>query len=92
VPVFEDAGVHAPFNLSYRARRTFGRVARLEQKHPIEKVARLMGHSDPRTTVQYLGLNEDDDRAVIDSTRDSYGTPLTATAEQRKGGRIGHAG
>jgi integrase len=91
-PVFEDANVHAPFNLNYRARRTFGRVARLEQNHPIEKVARLMGHTDSRTTVQYLGLTEDDDRAVIDSTRDSYGTQLAAPAEERQGGRIGHAG
>jgi integrase len=91
-PVFEDAKVHAPFNLNYRARRTFGRVARLEQNHPIEKVARLMGHSDPRTTVVYLGLTEDDDRAVIDSTRESYGAQLGAPAVQRKGGRIRHAG
>jgi len=92
VPVFDAAGLHASFNLSYRARRTFGRVARLEQGHPIEKVARLMGHSDPRTTTQYLGLNEDDDRQVIDSTRESYGLPITAHVSESKGGRIGHAG
>lgn len=91
-PVFDDAGVHAPFNLCYRARRTFGRVARIEQGHAIEKVARLMGHSDPRTTVAYLGLTDDDDREVMDSTRNSYGSPRAVCAEERKGGRNGHAG
>lgn len=92
IPVFDAARVHAPFNLSYRARRAFGRVARLEQGQPIEKVARLMGHSDPRTTTVYLGLSEDDDRAVMDSLRDSFGSPVAPHAESSKGGRIGHAG
>lgn len=91
-PVMDETRLHARFNLNYRLRRTFGRVNHLEQGHTLSKVARLMGHSDPRTTTAYLGLSDDDDREVIESTRDSYGTPVTMRHKTRKGGRMGHAG
>ena len=91
-PVLDAAQVHDRFNLSYQLRRTFGRAAHLEQGHPLPKVARLMGHSDPRTTTVYLGLSDDDDREVMDTLRDSFGVPLAPITETRKGGRIGHAG
>ena len=91
-PVLEAAGVHTRFNLSYQLRRTFGRVAHLEQGHSLPKVARLMGHSDPRTTTMYLGLSDDDDREVMDTLRDSFGSSVTSRAKVRKGGRMGHAG
>jgi integrase len=91
-PVLDEARVHDPFNLSYQLRRTFVRVAHLEQGHPLTKVARLVGHSDPRTTAVYAALSDDDDRGVMDSLRDSFGTPIARPAETSKGGRIGHAG
>ena len=91
-PILDLAGVHTRFNLSYQLRRTFGRAAVLEKRQHREKVARLMGHSDPRTTVEYLGLNDDDDREVMDTLGDSFGSPDPPPAETREGGRIGHAG
>lgn len=86
-PVLDAAGVHERFNLSYQLRRTFVRVAHLELGHPLTKVARLVGHSDPRTTALYAGLSDDDDREVIDSLKDSFGSPRVGT---RPGGRKGH--
>jgi integrase len=91
-PVLDSACVHTRFNLSYQLRRTFGRVAHLEQGHSLPRVARLMGHADQRTTAGYLGLTDDDDREVMDTLRESFGSPLAPLAERRKGGRIGHAG
>ena len=91
-PVLDEAGVHERFNLSYQLRRTFVRVAHLEQGHPLTKVARLVGHSDPRTTAVYAALSDDDDRGVMDTLRDSFGPPIAQPAETSKGGRIGHAG
>lgn len=91
-PVFDAAAVRKPFNLNYALRRTFVRVNLIEKGHHVEKVARLSGHSDPRTTVGYSALNDDEDREVMDSTRDSYGCSIAASSETSEGGRIGHAG
>lgn len=91
-PVFERAGIPVDGNLSYAFRRTWGRVARLEQGNELEKVSRLLGHSDTRTTLRYLALDDADDRRVMDSTSDSFGRPLAAArAPGRTGGEIGHA-
>ncbi len=65
IPAFTDARVKRPDNLNHMLRRTYGR--RLwDLGVPLERIALVMGHEDTRTTIRYLGLNEDDARAAMD--------------------------
>jgi integrase len=59
VPAFQGAGVKKPDNLNHALRRTFGRSL-WDEGVPIEKIAYLMGHEDTRTTIRYLGLDQED--------------------------------
>jgi integrase len=64
VPALTAAGVKRPDNLNHMLRRTFGRML-WDQGVPIEKIAYLMGHEDTRTTIRYLGLDQEDARASM---------------------------
>jgi integrase len=64
VPVFVSAGVKRPDNLNHALRRTFGRSL-WDNGVPIEKIAYLMGHEDTRTTIRYLGLDQEDARSAM---------------------------
>jgi integrase len=84
IPAFVTAGARKKWNLNHALRRTWGRAAVIELGIPLEKASRLMGHSDTRTTLGYLALNDDDDREVMDSLRDAFGS--IAIARSRKEG------
>jgi integrase len=90
IPAFERAGVRRPWNLNHALRRTWVRVALIEQGQPLPVVSELAGHADTRTTLMYAALNDDDRRGVMDSLSDAFGAPL-APKSQGKGGEIGHA-
>jgi integrase/recombinase XerD len=64
VPAFQEAGVKNPDNLNHALRRTFGRSL-WDEGVPIEKIAYLMGHDDTRTTIRYLGLDQEDARSAM---------------------------
>ncbi len=85
IPAFENAGIRKKWNLNHALRRTWGRAAVVEQGIPLEKASRLMGHSDTRTTLGYLALNDDDDREVMDSLRDAFGAVAVAPVRKEGG-------
>jgi integrase len=65
IPAFDDAGVKHPDGLNHVLRRTFGRTL-WDNGVKIEAIAYLMGHSDTRVTIRYLGLDQRDGRASMD--------------------------